>query len=173
MVAVSSYVLPGVVVLILVWGMTHRVPLFSAFLEGAKEGLAVCLRIAPSLVALMCCIGVLRESGLLSAFEQVLAPIVSLVGFPQELCSLALLRPLSGSGALALVQSMMQQYGPDTFLGLCACVMMASTETTFYTIAVYFGAVGVRKTRYCLLAALTADAASAFLSVLFVRIFLG
>jgi len=156
----------------MIWGTLSGTPVFEAFKEGAAEGIELALRIMPTLIALLCAIGMLRASGALDAAVAVLSPLAEAVSMPRELLPLALLRPISGSGSLALVSDIIKTYGADSYIGRCASVMMASTETTFYTIAVYFGAVNVKKTAHTVWAALFADAVSFIASVFFVRLFL-
>ena len=144
--------------------------MFSAFREGAVKGLSAAREILPSLVALVTAVAMLRSSGALELLCTALAPAARLFGLPGELLPMALLRPVSGSGALALLEDLLRQYHPDSFLGRTASVLMGSTETTFYTIALYFGATRIRDTRYCLAAALIADLAGMCMSAAAVRL---
>ena len=157
--SLNHYILPSIVLAFLVYGLVSGVAVFDLFLEGAKEGLATAARILPSLVGLMTAVGVFKASGALDMLSHSLKPVARLLGLPPEVMPLALLRPISGSGGMAVFRDLLQSYGPDSFIGRVASVMMGSTETTFYTIAVYYGAVGVRKTRHTLPAALSADLA--------------
>lgn len=155
----NYYVLPAIVLAFLVYGLLSGVAVFDVFLEGAKEGLATAARILPSLVGLMTAVGVFKASGALDLISHSLKPVAQLLGLPPQVMPLALLRPISGSGGMAVFRGLLESHGPDSFVGRVASVMMGSTETTFYTIAVYFGAVGIRKTRHTLPAALSADLA--------------
>ena len=157
--SLNHYILPSIVLAFLVYGLVSGVAVFDLFLEGAKEGLATAARILPSLVGLMTAVGVFKASGALDMLSHSLKPVARLLGLPPEVMPLALLRPISGSGGMAVFRDLLQSYGPDSFIGRVASVMMGSTETTFYTIAVYYGAVGVHKTRHTLPAALSADLA--------------
>ncbi len=170
--ALAGAVLPLIILLIIGFASYKRVPVFDTFLEGAKEGLLVSLRILPALVGLLCAIAMLEASGGLALVVRLFSPAGALLGLPAELTPLALLRPISGSGSLALVSGVFEQFGVDSSLGLAASVMMGSTETTLYTIAIYFSAIGVQKTRYCLKTALIADGVSFAASVFFVHLFL-
>lgn len=143
---------------ILAYGIARKTDLFSAMLDGAKDGLQVLLRIIPALVALLTVIAMLRASGAMDAAAVLLGPLFRLTGIPPECAPLLLIRPLSGGGALAVGAEIIQTYGPDSLIGRCAAVMLGSTETTFYCISVICGAAGVTKTRYILPAALCADA---------------
>ncbi len=139
------------------WGTLRGVDVWNAMAEGAKEGLAVLLRIFPYLVGLMTVIAMLRASGALEGMERLLAPALEWMGLPVETLPLMLTRPFSGSGALGVGAELIETYGPDSAIGRTAAVMLGSTETTFYTVAVYFGAVGVKDSRYAIPAALAAD----------------
>lgn len=169
---VSVLILPLVIVLIVGNGLLRRAPVFDCFTAGAKEGAVTAFKILPALVGLLVAISMLRASGIFDALGTVLSPLLDRVGFPQELVPLALMRPVSGSGALALVRDILSHCGPDSFAGRCASVMMGSTETTFYTLAVYMGSVGISKTRYTVKAALLADLTGIVVSVLAVRLLL-
>lgn len=162
---VSQYAIPTILLLILCAGAIQEVKVYDVFVEGAKEGIATILRILPPLVGLLVAIGVFRASGALDLLIYALKPVASLLGIPSEVMPLALMRPISGSGSLALVSDMLKTYGPDSFTGRVASTMMGSTETIFYTLAVYFGSVGVKNIRYTLVAALIADTASIVASV--------
>jgi len=139
------------------YGMARRVDVFGALVQGAGEGLNTLLRIAPALVGLLTAVYMLRASGALELAAQALEPLLERVGLPPELLPLMLVRPISGSAALGVGAELIATHGPDSMLGRMAAVMLGSTETTFYTIAVYFGAVGITRTRYAVPAALCAD----------------
>lgn len=139
------------------YALGKKVDVFAGLTDGALEGLRTLLRIFPALLALLPVIYMLRASGLLDAVTVFLTPALECIGIPAELTSLMLLRPLSGSGALASATEILQQYGPDSAIGRTAAVMIGSTETTFYVIAVYFGAAGIKKGRRIIPAALIAD----------------
>ncbi len=169
---ISHYILPVVIVIIVGYGLIKRVPVFDCFLEGAKEGLTASVQILPALIALITAVGMFKASGALDIFTYALRPFANLLHLPQEVIPLAILRPISGSGALVIFQDILQQYGPDSFVGQVASVMQGSTETTFYTIAVYYGATKAQKTRHTLPSALTADIAGFFMSAVAVRLLL-
>ena len=170
---ISVWLIPLLLAGTALYALWRRVDVFSALCAGAGEGLSVTLRILPALPALLTGVYMLRASGAMELLAGLLTPILTRVGIPPETAPLLVIRPLSGSGALAAGSDLMRQYGTDSYIGRCAAVMLGCTETTFYTVAVYFGAAGIRKTRYAVPAALTADAA-AFLSAAFaVRLFFG
>lgn len=152
------------------YGALRGVDVFTAMTEGIAEGLRVLLRIFPAVAALLTAVYALRASGALDALTGLLAPIFRLLGIPVETAPLVLLRPISGSGALAVAGDIMARYGPDSLAGRTAAVMLGSTETTFYVIAVYFGAAGVKKTRWAIPAALCADFTGFVLSSLAARL---
>jgi len=167
--------LPGVQVgdEVEVFGKRQRVDVFSALTQGAGEGLSVVIRILPALAALLTAVYMLRASGAMDALAAVLSPVLGALGIPPETAALLLVRPVSGSGALAVGSQLMEQYGPDSAVGRTAAVMLGCSETTFYTVAVYFGAAGIRRTRYTIPAALTADLAAFIAAAWAVRLCFG
>ncbi len=168
----GSYFLLATAALILIFALIKRAPIFDLFLEGAKEGIENTFSIIPALVGLVVCIAMLRSSGAIDSLSSFISPASSLIGIPADVLPLALLRPVSGSGALAVIQDIFTRCGPDSYAGRVASVMMGSTETTFYTIAVYYGSVGVKRTGVTLPAALAADLTGMIMSALTVSIFL-
>ena len=139
--------------------LAKKQDVYGALLEGGLEGLKLLLSIVPALVVLLTAVHMFRASGALNFLTSALAPVLTAIGIPPETTPLLLIRPLSGSGALAAGSELMETYGPDSTIGRTAAVMLGCTETTFYTIAVYFGAAGIKKIRYTIPAALTADLA--------------
>jgi len=170
---ISFFVIPLIVVGFPLYGLYKRVPVYESFVEGAKDGFQVAVRIIPYLVAILFAIGMFRASGAMDFLVAALNPVLSLIGFPGEVLPMAIIRPLTGSGSAALVADMINQYGEDSLLVKMAAVMFGSTETTFYVIAVYFGAVNIKKTRHALAAGLTADIAAMIIAVWTVRILFG
>lgn len=157
--AISDWAIPLLAAGIVLLALTRRVKLYEVFVEGAKEGFNVGIRIIPYLVAILCAIAFFRASGAMELLSMVLSPLTSLLGMPAETLPMALVRPLSGSGALGIMSELITTHGPDSSIGRVASTMMGSTETTFYVLAVYFGSVGVSKVRHALWAGLIADAA--------------
>lgn len=153
----SDYLIPVLLAGAALYALCRRVDVFSALTTGAGEGLSVVLRILPPLVALLTAVYMLRDSGALELLTELLTPVLTFLGIPPETVGLLLIRPVSGSGALAVGSDIMQTYGPDSTIGRTAAVMLGSTETTFYTVAVYYGAAGIRRTRHTIPAALAAD----------------
>jgi len=157
---ISKFAIPVIFILILSIGLEKDVKVYDVFLEGAREGFTTVVKIIPPLIGLMVAIGVFRASGALDILVYILKPLGELIGLPREAIPMAILRPISGSASLALVSDIMQKNGPDSFVGRLVSVMMGSTETIVYTMTVYFGAVGISKTRHTLPAALMAELCS-------------
>ena len=153
----TDIVVPLITVAVLVYAAIKKVDVFEAFCEGAAEGLKTCAEILPALVLLLVCIGMFSASGAVDALTGLLRPICNAVGFPSEAMPLVILRPFSGSGALAVYSEIAASVGTDSFAERVAATLIGSSETTFYTVAVYFSAVKVKRTRYAVPAALTAD----------------
>ena len=139
--------------------------MFESFVEGAKEGIATVKFIAPTMIALLVAVGTLRASGVLDRIAELIRPLAEKVGFPAELVPMGLLRPVSGSGATALMTNIFEQNGADSFVGRCAAVVAGSTETTFYAVTMYYGAAGIKKIRHTLFSALLADFTAIVVSV--------
>ena len=165
----SDYIIPTAFLMIALIGFIRKTDIFESFVEGAKEGLSTTLDILPSLICLMTCIGMLKSVGGFDMLSCLAEPLTNLFGFPKECTPLIFIRPMSGSGALSVYNTLITDYGADSFIGRVASVMMGSTETTFYTIAVYFGAVKIKKSRYAISAALTGDMIGWIVSVIAVR----
>ncbi len=152
-----TMIVPLTIAGVAVYGACRGVDVYGALIAGAGEGLGVLVRIVPALIGLMTAVYMLRASGALDLAATALSPLLDRVGVPAQLLGLMLVRPISGSAALGVGAELIETYGPDSYLGRVAAVMLGSTETTFYTIAVYFGAVGITRTRYAVPAALCAD----------------
>lgn len=165
----SNIAMPLMIIIIVLYGVIERKKVFDIFLEGAKEGIGVVLNIFPTLVGLFVAIGALRSSGIIDLIINFLTPFLNFVNFPTEILPLALIRPISGSSSIAVATDIMNKFGVDTNIGLMASVIMGSTETTIYTIAVYTSSVGIKKTRFVLWAALIADFVGIVTSVVICR----
>lgn len=152
-----SMLVPLIIAGVALCGVWRKTDVYSALSTGAKDGLSILTSIFPALVGLLTAVYMLRASGLLEILASILSPALTFLGIPPETVSLMLIRPISGSGALGVGAELISTYGPDSTIGRTAAVMLGSTETTFYTIAVYFGAAGIAKTRYAIPAALVAD----------------
>lgn len=168
----SDYVIPFFIALIMIIGLIKKVDVFGEFTDGAKESFKAALDVLPALIALMTAIGMFKASGALEVISAAISPLTSLLGFPEECIPLAIIRPVSGSGALAVFESILSDVSPDSFAGRVASVIIGSTETTFYTIAVYYGITKVKKTRHAAVSSLAADFTGFVLSALTVRLLL-
>ncbi len=167
---VSTWLVPLLLLIIPALAAARRVRVYEAFVEGAREGFDVAVRIIPYLVAIMVAIGMFRASGAMELLATALAPVTDLLGMPAEVLPAALMRPLSGSGTLGVVSELMKTHGPDSFVGVLAGTLYGSTETTFYVLAVYFGAVGIRRTRHAVAAGLAGDVAGILAAVVVCRL---
>jgi spore maturation protein B len=163
--AVSVWAIPVLLVVIPLAGMIRKVKVYDVFIEGAKEGFDVAVKIIPFLVGILVAIGMFRGSGAMDLLMTVVRPLVTPIGFPPELVPLAILRSLTGSGSLAFTTDLVKTHGPDSLIARTAATMYGSSETTFYVLAVYFGAVGIRRTRHAVPAALIADLVAAVAAV--------
>ncbi len=169
---VSDFIIPVTVLLIVVFGCLKKVNLYEAFTNGAKEGLKTVVEILPTLIGLLVAVEVFRAGGLLELLTNLLKPLEMAFGFPAELAPLTLVRLVSSSAAVGLLTDIFMQFGPDSFLGRVASVMMSCTETVFYTMSLYFMSVKITKTRHTLFCALVANFAGVFMALVLVeRIF--
>ena len=169
----SYFVLPTLLVFFPLYGLYKGVRVYETFVEGAKEGFQVAVTIIPYLVAILFAIGMFRASGAMDFLIGMLDPILGFIGVPSEVLPMAIIRPLTGSGSAGVVLDMIAQYGEDSIYVKMAATMFGSTETTFYVIAVYFGAVNVRNTRHAVPAGLLADLVGVLASVYVVKLLFG
>jgi spore maturation protein B len=163
--AISLWAIPVLLVAIPFVGIIRGVKVYDVFIDGAKEGFEVAVKIIPFLVGILVAIGMFRGSGAMDLLTAGLRPLVAPAGFPPELVPLAILRSLTGSGSLAFTTDLIKSHGPDSLIARTAATMYGSSETTFYVLAVYFGAVGVRRTRHAVPAALIGDLVAAIAAV--------
>lgn len=170
---VSKYAIPFMFLGIVIYGLFKKVSVYEAFTDGAKEGFNTGVRIIPYLAAMLVAIGVFRASGAMELLTKALSPITNAIGMPGELLPMALMRPLSDGGAQGVMSELITTHGPESLVGRISAVMMGSTETTFYVLAVYFGAISVKKTRHALPAGLLADLAGILTAVYASRLFFG
>jgi len=166
--AISLWIIPVLLSLILVMALWNRVPVFETFVDGAKEGFGTAIQIMPYLVGMMIAITIFRESGALLLITNFLKPIFDFLHFPPEIFPLAMLRPITGTGALALTTDLIGSHGPDSFIGRLASTMQGSTDTTLYILTVYFGAVGIKKAGYSIKVGLIADLVGVISSIVIV-----
>ena len=166
-----DYIVPLILLFVCLWALRKRENAYEHMLLGAQEGLKLLVSLVPTLVLLLTAVGMLRVSGVIDYISSLLSPVFTFVGIPPETALLVLIRPISGSAALAVGADLMATYGVDSLVGRTAAIMLGSTETTFYTISVYFGAAGIQKTRYTLIAALFADFVGFLMAAATVRFF--
>lgn len=167
--ALGTYVLPTMVVSIVLFGLIKKVKVFDCFMQGAKKGLFTLYELLPSITGLVVTVTMLRKSGAMEFVSSLLSPITNLLGVPDEITPMGLLSPISGGGSLSLFESVLKEYGPDSFIGQVSSVVMGSTDTTLYAVAVYYSAINVKNTRHTLVAGLCADFLSLVLSSFFVK----
>jgi spore maturation protein B len=171
--SIARYIIPGLLVGIPFYALAVRkVPVYEVFVEGAKDGFTIAVRIIPYLVAILVAVGMFRASGALDLLLSALAPFLNFVGFPAENLPLALMRPLSGSGSLGLLTDLVNEHGVDSLFAKIGATMYGSSETTFYVLAVYFGSVGIIRSRHAIPAGLFADAVGAIAAVFFCKLLL-
>ena len=170
---VSVLAIPGLVLGVVVYGAFKKVKIYEAFVEGAKEGFNVGVRIIPYLVAMLVGIGIFRASGAMEILSHLISPMTRLIGMPAEVMPMALIRPLSGNGALGVMSEIIKSHGADSLIGRMVSVMMGSTETTFYVLAVYFGSVGITKGRQAVLGGIIVDIIAVVVSVWVVNLIFG
>lgn len=166
----SAFIIPVIVVSICLYGLYKKVPVYETFIEGAKEGFNTGVTIIPYLVAIITAVSMFRASGAVDIIAKLCAPLLNLIGMPVDILPLAIIRPLSGSGALGIMSEIANKYGGDAFISKLAGVMVGSTETTFYVLAVYFGAVGIKKFRHAVIAGLIADLAGMATAIIISRL---
>ena len=167
---ISDYIIPFLFFYIIGFGLLMKTNIFDEFIQGAKDGFKVVFDILPTLIGLMVAIGILRASGTLTILSDLLRPLTDLLHFPSQLVPVAIIKMFSSSAATSLVLDIFKEYGPDSYLGRLVSVMMSSTETIFYTLAVYFMAAGVKKTRYTLLGCLLTTLTGIIVSVIMTKL---
>ena len=170
---IAAFILPVLIMIFPLYGLIKKVRVYEVFVDGAKEGFEIGVRIIPYLVAILFAIGMFRASGAMEWFIWALDPVLSFLGFPPEVLPMAIFRPLTGSGSVGVLADMINTYGEDSIFVKIAATMFGSTETTFYVIAVYFGAVNIRDTRHAVPAGLIADAVGMLASVYVVKLLFG
>ena len=168
---ITDYLVPLMLLVCSLWALRKKENTYELLLQGGQEGLKLVLSLIPTLIMLLTAVTMLQSSGAMDLIGGFLAPVFRFFGIPAETALLVLIRPISGSAALAVGTQLMAEYGVNSTVGRTAAVMLGSTETTFYTISVYFGAAGIKKTRYTLPAALIADFTGFFVAALTVRLF--
>lgn len=170
---ISLWIIPCLIGFILLYGTYKKVPTYETFVEGAKEGFGMAVSIIPYLVGMLVAISIFRASGAMEFFIEMLKPVLHFIGIPTEIVPLALIRPISGTGALGMTSDLIATYGPDSFIGRLASTMQGSTDTTFYVLTVYFGAVGIKKMGDALKVGLLADIVGIIASIVIVTLVFG
>lgn len=166
---ISNLAMPLIILIIVIYGVIEKKDVFDKFIEGAKDGIKIVINIFPTLIGLFLAVGALRSSGIIDVAVRIMEPLLNIVNFPSEIVPLALLRPISGSSSIAIATDIMKNFGVDSQIGIIAGVIMGATETTLYTIAVYSSSLKIKKTRFVLLASLTADIVGIITSVVVCR----
>ncbi len=164
--SLSLWAVPAMLALIPLWGAIRGVKVYETFVEGAQEGLEIAVKIIPYLIGMLMALSIFRASGAMEILARAISPLTSALGFPSEVLPLMIVRPLSGAGALGVTADLLKTHSPDSLIGRLASIMQGSTDTTFYVLTVYFGAVGVRKIRYAAGIGLAADVVG-FLAALY------
>jgi spore maturation protein B len=167
---ISIWAIPLFLLVIPLYGALKKVKVYESFVEGAKGGFQMAIRIIPYLVAILVAVGMLRGAGAIDMLALWLDPVLRRIGFPAEILPLAIMRPLSGSGSLGIVTELIKAHGPDSFIARLAASAYGSTETTFYVLAVYFGAIGIKKSRHAVISGLTADIVSLVTAIVVCRL---
>lgn len=165
-----NFLIPSMVLLIVFYGLYKGVEIYEVFLEGVQEGLEMVLKIFPTMFAMVVAIDVLVKSNILNDVTALLRPILNFLHFPGEVLSLAIMRPISGSSSLVMMNNILRSYGPDSIIGRIASVIQGSTDTTIYILSLYFSSVGIKKIRYALLVGLLADLCAIVLSIVVIKI---
>ena len=168
---ISAAFVPAFIALIVVYGIVRKVNVYESFVKGAKQGFSTVIRILPYVVGFVFAIQIFTASGCFDYIATALSPILKPVGIPPEVLPLALMQPFSGSASIAMLTSLLNRYGPDSFIGRASSTMMGSSETIFYTVSLYYGSVGVKKTRYTIPASIISAVAGLVASILVCRLF--
>ncbi len=170
---ISAYIIPCFILIVLLVATYKKLPSYELFVEGGKEGIQMAFSLLPFLLGMIVSISILRSSGALEAFIELITPLLVWFGIPPEILPLALIRPISGTAALGMTTELTQHYGPDSFIGRLAATMQGSTDTTLYILTIYFGAVGIQKMRYALKVGLLADIVGISASIIIVKLVFG
>lgn len=168
---ISNFFIPIIIVVIIFYGIIKGVDIYAEFVSGALEGIKTAFRILPYIIAIFFAINIFRKSGAEEFIIKLATPITDIIKFPSELLSLIIIKPLSGSGSYGVIKNLIDSYGADSYIGRCAAVMMGSAETIFYTVAVYFGSVGIKDSRYTIKAGLITHLAATIAAIIVSRIY--
>lgn len=166
----TSFIIPIIVLFIIIYGFLHNVEIYDKFLEGVIEGLNLIVKIFPTIFAMTICINVLLNSNIINDTANYLNPILKIINYPSELLPLAIMRPISGSSSLIILDNILKINGPDSFIGRVASVLQGSTDTTIYIISLYFSSIGIKKIKYSLIVGLLADLMAVIISYIVISI---
>ena len=167
----TSYIIPTIILIIILYGFYKNIDLYDSFLRGVKEGLHMIIKIFPTIFSMMIAVQVLINSNIINNITNYLEPLFNLIGFKKELFSLTMLRPISGTSSLVIMNNLLKVYGPDSYIGRVASVIQGSTDTTIYILGLYFSSVGIKKSKYALIAGLSADIFAIIISCLVIKLF--
>ncbi len=167
----TSFIIPIIVLSIICYGFVKKIDLYESFLNGVKEGMNMIIKIFPTIFTMMLATQVLLNSHFIDKITIIITPFLNKVNFPKELFTLSILRPISGTSSLVVMNNLLHEYGPDSFLGRAASIIQGSTDTTIYILGLYFSSIGIKKTKYALPVGLLADLSAIIFSILFVKIF--
>ena len=166
----TNFIIPTIVLLIIIDGLKNKVDIYESFLKGVKEGMHMIVKIFPTIFTMMIAVQVLINSNIIEAITNILEPFFLIIKFPKELFTLAMLRPISGTSSLVVMNNLLKTYGPDSLIGRIASIIQGSTDTTIYILGLYFSSVGIKKSKYALLVGLCADVSAIILSIIIVKI---
>ena len=167
----TDFIIPIIVLLIIIYGFKKNIDLYESFLNGVKEGMKLVVKIFPTIFTMMIAVQVLIGSNIIKDLTNILEPVFNFLRFPSELVTLAILRPISGTSSLVVMNDLLKTYGPDSFIGRTASVIQGSTDTTIYILGLYFSTFGIKKTKYALITGLMADLFAIIISVVAIKIF--
>ena len=166
----NNYIIPSIVIFILIYGFIKKIDIYDEFIDGVKEGISLCFKIFPTMFAMMICVNVVLKSNIINDISNSLSSILSFFNYPKELVPLAIMRPISGSSSLIVMDNILRVNGPDSFIGRVASVLQGSTDTTIYIISLYFSSVGIKKIRYSLIVGLLADLSAVIISYFVIKL---
>ena len=166
----NNYIIPSIVIFILIYGFIKKIDIYDEFIDGVKEGISLCFKIFPTMFAMMICVNVVLKSNIINDISNSLSSILSFFNYSRELVPLAIMRPISGSSSLIIMDNILRINGPDSFVGRVASVLQGSTDTTIYIISLYFSSVGIKKIRYSLIVGLLADLSAVIISYFVIKI---
>lgn len=166
----TNFIIPLIVLIIIIYGFYKKIDIYASFLNGVKEGLKMILKIFPTIFTMMIAVQVLINSNIINNLTNYLEPILNILKFPKELLTLSLLRPISGTSSLVVMNNLLKIYGPDSYIGRVASVIQGSTDTTIYILGLYFSSIGIKKSKYALIAGLFADLCAIITSIIIIKI---